>query len=59
MRGFLHVRLPCITYHELLDPQTLRLQLALGGQSGCDHACFLVHDVHRRHVREAPLLITE
>nr|WP_256961122.1 ISL3 family transposase [Salinicola salarius] len=25
--------------------------------SGCDQACFLVHDMHRQRVREAPLLI--
>ncbi|MDY7116113.1 hypothetical protein RAN53_07105 [Halomonas sp. SSL-5] len=53
-----------ITHHEFFDPQTLRLQLEPDGRirpvcRGCDHACFLVHDVHRRHVREAPLLITE
>ena len=51
-----------VTHHECLDPHTLRLQLEPDGRtspvcSGCDHACFLVHDVHRRPVREAPLLI--
>ena len=51
-----------VAHHELLDPQTLRLQLEPDDRippvcSGCDHACFLVHDVHRRRVREAPLLI--
>lgn len=51
-----------VAHHEFLDPQTLRLQLAPDDRilpvcSGCDHACFLVHDVHPRRVREAPLLI--
>ena len=51
-----------VAHHEFLDPQTLRLQLVPDDRippvcSGCDHACFLVHDVHRRRVREAPLLI--
>ena len=51
-----------VAKHEFLDPQTLRLQLEADDRippvcSGCDHACFLVHDVHRRRVREAPLLI--
>ena len=51
-----------VTHHEFLDAQTLRLQLEPDDRvppvcSGCDHACFLVHDVHRRRVREAPLLI--
>jgi len=51
-----------VSHHEFLDPQTLRLHLAPDDRvppvcSGCDHACFLVHDVHRRRVREAPLLI--
>ena len=51
-----------VAHHEFLDEQTLRLQLAPDDRvppvcSGCDHACFLVHDVHQRRVREAPLLI--
>jgi len=51
-----------VAHHEFLDPQTLRLQLEPDDRippvcSGCDHACFLVHDVHRRRVREASLLI--
>ncbi|WP_409996348.1 hypothetical protein [Halomonas sp. DP8Y7-3] len=50
-----------ITHHELPDAQTLRLQLEPDDRtspvcSGCGHACFLVHDVYRRRVREAPLL---
>lgn len=50
-----------VANHEFLDPQILRLQLEPDDRtppvcSGCDHACFLVHDVHRRRVREAPLL---
>lgn len=51
-----------VAHHEFLDPQTLRLQLESDDRippvcSGCDHACCLVHDVHRRRVHEAPLLI--
>ncbi|MDR5865367.1 ISL3 family transposase [Halomonas koreensis] len=45
-----------------LDADTLLIRLAPDPHvppvcSGCDHACFLVHDVHYRRVREAPLLI--
>lgn len=51
-----------VAHHAFLDEQTLRLTLAPDDRvppvcSGCDHACFLVHDVHHRRVREAPLLI--
>ncbi|WP_144049356.1 helix-turn-helix domain-containing protein [Vreelandella massiliensis] len=51
-----------VTHHEFLDSKTLRLQLEPDDRvtpvcSGCDRACFRVHDVHRRRVREAPLLI--
>lgn len=49
-------------HHELIGHQSLFIRLAPDPQhlpvcSGCDHACFLVHDVHPRRVREAPLLI--
>jgi len=51
-----------IAHHEFLDAQTLWLHLEPDDRippvcSSCDHACFLVHDVHHRRVREAPLLI--
>lgn len=51
-----------IAHHEFLDAQTLWLQLEPDDRippvcSSCNHACFLVHDVHHRRVREAPLLI--
>lgn len=51
-----------VVHHEFLDSQTLKLQLEPDERtppvcSGCDHACFLVHGVHRRRIREAPLLI--
>ncbi|SDM09765.1 Transposase [Modicisalibacter muralis] len=48
-------------HHEALDPQTLFIRLEPDPRvtpvcRGCDHACFLVHDVHRRRVQEALLL---
>lgn len=51
-----------VSHHEFLNARTLRLELApderiLSVCSGCDHTCFLVHDVHRRRVREATRLI--
>ncbi|MCE9683341.1 hypothetical protein [Halomonas alkalisoli] len=51
-----------VTHHELLDAQTLRLRMEPDDRvppvcSGCNHAGFLVHDLHRRCVREVPLLI--
>ncbi|WP_280564550.1 ISL3 family transposase [Chromohalobacter sp. 48-RD10] len=51
-----------VAHHEFLDAQTLWLQLEPDDRippvcSSCDHACFLIHDVHHRRVREAPLLI--
>ena len=49
------------TSHECLDDLSLRIRLEPDPHqipvcSGCGHACFLVHDVHHRRVREAPLL---
>jgi len=49
------------TSHECLGDLSLRIRLEPDPHqipvcSGCGHACFLVHDVHHRRVREAPLL---
>ncbi|WP_280570161.1 hypothetical protein [Chromohalobacter sp. 296-RDG] len=51
-----------VAHHEFLDTQTLWLQLEPDDRippvcSSCDHACFLIHDVHHRRVQETPLLI--